>query len=369
MFRSRITSRQDATGVHFLRVLPELRASQIEDYRNARRDGDVVYFSRHYDLGRSAVPGEFQPVTLLGAVRRVLTSDARTLELPEPVWARFAPHTVILAMAWRLNQLRRRRSGRARLYAIENNDPIVALLGRRIPSVLRTALSVALGIFIRTAYERIAYGSTGAKSAYESLPFVSAISNDVFLELPVGTKYAPVRSGTDPRAVFIGSLDRRKGVTTLVEAWPEVEAALASSHLTVVGAGPLDQDVARWASERPSSRSFLGQVEHSDIDRILDGSDIVIVPSERDGRWREQIGLPIVEGLARGLTVVTTDETGLASWLSDAGHIVIPSPSAPSKLASGIVAALSRPLSRREVIASLPPEEGRMRAARWLLEM
>jgi glycosyltransferase involved in cell wall biosynthesis len=357
-----------ATAVSFLRVLPELRASQIEDYRNGGSDGDVIYFSRHYDLGRSVVPAEFRHVTLRQAIRRVLASDARTFELPEPVWARYALHTVVLAIAWRLNRLKRRGPGRARLYAIENNDPVMALLGRPVPSALRAVLSLPLGMFIRVAYERIAYGSTGAKRAYESVPFVGAIANEVFLELPARTNDVPARPGSGSSAVFIGNLDRRKGVPTLLEAWPDVEAAMPASHLTVVGAGPLHDDVARWAKQRPSSRSFLGRVEHSEIDAILDEADIVVVPSERDGRWREQIGLPIVEGLARGLTVVTTDETGLADWLRDAGHVVISAPSTPSKLADGIDAALTRPVPRSEVIASLPKDEGRIRAARWLLE-
>lgn len=368
MFQPPITRRQQATDASFLRVLPELRASQIEDYLDGNRDGEIVYFSRHYDLGRSLIPAEFHLTTLRQAVRRVLSSDALTFELPEPMWARYALHTVVLAIAWRLNQLKRRRPGRARLYAIENNDPIMALLGRPVPAALRALLSLPLGIFIRVAYERIAYGSTGAKSAYESVPFVGAITNEVFLELPARTNDVSARTGSGSRAVFIGSLDRRKGVPTLLEAWPEVEAVMTASHLTVIGAGPLHDDVERWAKQRPSSRSFLGRVEHSEIDTILDDADIVVVPSERDGRWREQIGLPIVEGLSRGLTVVTTDETGLAEWLRDAGHVVIAAPSAPSELSTGIVAAFTRPIPRSDVIASLPKDDGRIRTARWLLE-
>ncbi|MBF4633038.1 glycosyltransferase family 4 protein [Agreia pratensis] len=327
----------------------------------------MIYFSRHYDLGSTEIPAEFHSATLGQAVKRVLTSDAETFELPEPVWARYALQTVILAMMWRVNRLWRGRLGRARLYAIENNDPIVALLGRSVPSALRAVLAAALGLMILISYERIAFGSEGAKSAYESLPFVNSITSDTFVELPARTGSLPARPSTASKAIFIGNLEPRKGLPTLLEAWPQVEAENPAFHLTIVGAGPFEQQVARWAAQKPSSRSFLGRVEHSHIDSLLDQSDVVIVPSERDGRWREQIGLPIVEGLSRGLTIVTTDETGLASWLRTAGHVVLASPSAPAELSRGVLVALSDPLPKQQVIASLPDEEGRVRAAHWLL--
>ncbi|SMG16089.1 glycosyltransferase [Agreia pratensis] len=368
MSQPQTASPRGATDVRFLRVLPELRASQVEDYRNAGRDGDVIYFSRHYDLGLSDIPPTFHSVTLGQAVRQVLRSEADTFELPEPFWARYAVHTVILALIWRINGLRRGRSRRARLYAIENNDPIMALLGRPVPAALRAVLAAGLGLFILLSYERIAFGSDGAKNAYESLPLVSSIPSGTFLELPTGATDLPTRSSPGSKAIFIGNLESRKGLSTLLEAWPQVENDHPASHLTIVGAGALEQRVARWAAEKAQSRSFLGRVEHSQIDPLLDQADVVIVPSERDGRWREQIGLPIVEGLSRGLTVVTTDETGLAPWLRSTGHVVVASPCSPAELAEGILSALECPLPQHDVVASLPREEARIQAARWLLE-
>lgn len=368
MSQPQTASRQGATDVQFLRVLPELRASQIEDYLSGGRKGDVIYFSRHYDLGRTEIPSEFHSATLIQAMKRVLNSDAQTFELPEPMWARYAIHTVALAVMWRINSLRRGRSSRARLYAIENNDPLVALMGRPVPSAMRAVLAAALGLLILVSYERIAYGSDGAKKAYESLPFVSSITNDTFLELPARTTGLPIKTSKGTKAIFIGNLEARKGLPALLDAWPQVEGHDPTYHLTVVGAGPMEQQVTRWAASNPSSRSFLGRVEHSEIDALLDEADVVIVPSERDGRWREQIGLPIVEGLSRGLTIVTTDETGLASWLRAAGHVVVASPSAPAPLSRGVLSALSDPLPKQRVIDSLPHEEGRVKAAHWLLE-
>jgi hypothetical protein len=39
--------------------------------------------------------------------------------------------------------------------------------------------------------------------------------------------------------------------------------------------------------------------------------------------WREQLGLPILEGLSHGSRIVTASETGLAPDLSRDGHFVI----------------------------------------------
>ena len=84
--------------------------------------------------------------------------------------------------------------------------------------------------------------------------------------------------------------------------------------------------------------------------------------------WREQVGLPLVEALSYGCTVVTTNETGLAGWLADHGHQVVPGAAATAELAAAVVRALRAPLTVGAVLASLPAEDGRLAADRWLFD-
>ena len=91
-----------------------------------------------------------------------------------------------------------------------------------------------------------------------------------------------------------------------------------------------------------------------------------VLLSQPTPTWREQVGLPVVEGLAHGCTVVTTTETGLAGWLAAHGHEVLP-PGAPD---GEVAAAVDRALGRRrpagDVLADLPAADGRLAADRWM---
>jgi hypothetical protein len=71
-------------------------------------------------------------------------------------------------------------------------------------------------------------------------------------------------------------------------------------------------------------------------------------------------------GLALGLTVVTTSETGLAEWLADNGHAVLPPNSSNVELSQVIAARLTTPLDRNVVLRSLPSSNGRIDADKWL---
>jgi hypothetical protein len=66
------------------------------------------------------------------------------------------------------------------------------------------------------------------------------------------------------------------------------------------------------------------------------------------------------------MTVVTTSETGLTSFLIAHGHHVISSSADPQALAREIRAALMAPLRRSTVQAALPERDGRLEADEWL---
>jgi glycosyltransferase involved in cell wall biosynthesis len=102
------------------------------------------------------------------------------------------------------------------------------------------------------------------------------------------------------------------------------------------------------------------------IHQLLASSQVLVLPCQPTPSWREQVGLPIVEGLSYGCTVVTTTETGLASWLAAAGHQVTSADATAEELAAAILAAVRHPLQAGDVLASLPDVDGRLAADDWL---
>jgi glycosyltransferase involved in cell wall biosynthesis len=97
--------------------------------------------------------------------------------------------------------------------------------------------------------------------------------------------------------------------------------------------GPGDRPVP------PGAEIRVG-VPRSEVHELLRSGAVVVMPSVRLRRWREQIGLPLVEGLAHGCRVVTTTETGLAEDLRTHPLVVLTRPGDPASLADGLRRAM-----------------------------
>jgi hypothetical protein len=72
------------------------------------------------------------------------------------------------------------------------------------------------------------------------------------------------------------------------------------------------------------------------------------------------------ESLSLGSTIVTTTETGLARWLTENWHFVVESQGSEIGFAAALERALLNPIDPATVQATLPAEDGRVVADRWL---
>jgi len=355
------------TGPASIRVVPELRAVHIERHQLGT-PAELLYFSANYDLTGTALRDGIRHVSLGAALRRLGGTAATTLEVCEPLWIREWPRHVALITTFKLAALIRRRRVTVCTYAMENNDIHRLVAGRRrLPRAAVTTASFIIGTAARLAIDCIVYASPAAHRAYTQLPFVNGIPFCVVLELP-----RPDNECSNPRplsAVFVGALENRKGVRELMQAWQRVEGIVPEAVLTIIGPGPLHLEVQKWAAADPSRRRVLGALPHEQARAELRRASVLVAPSVPDGRWREQIGLPIKEALAAGLTVVTTSETGLAGWLAENGHEVIDidgPTNLGARLAWALARALRSPLDRDTVRSALPSEDGRLTSDRWL---
>jgi glycosyltransferase involved in cell wall biosynthesis len=167
------------------------------------------------------------------------------------------------------------------------------------------------------------------------------------------------------RLVFLGAFDERKGVRQLLEAWPLVGDLVPDPELLLLGKGPL----LDWVRDRAGSLRGVSLVidpQREEIWSALSESRVLYLLSQPAPGWKEQIGLPIVEGLSVGLEVIASSETGIADWLTQNGHRVLGPDASAEAIAHAVAEALQTTRPRAEIVATLPDVDGRLVADRWL---
>jgi glycosyltransferase involved in cell wall biosynthesis len=348
--------------VSSIRVFPVIRSAHLEEIdRFAPRR--TLYFATNYDLDGREIPAHWQNVTALGALRIVLTAQADSLELFEPLWRTFLPIWFALALAQKC-----RRGSRPRVvgfFAIENSTLDALPAPTRVSRLATRVTAAALRVSIRHLVDRIVYGTQMSQDLYAAIIGPDGPESILSFDL-LARRVSAAPSKTPLSAAFVGQLHERKGISALMRAWEQVEASITGAHLTVVGDGPCRRIVESWSAQQPNSRAFRGATRHADVLRMLASTSVLVAPSQRHGRWREQVGRPMQEALAVGTTVVTTTETGIATWLSAHGHRVIEAPVVEHCLVDAVIASLKDPVPPDQVLASLPAQDGRLVADAWL---
>lgn len=163
------------------------------------------------------------------------------------------------------------------------------------------------------------------------IPDVRVIPN--FVTVPEAT---PPVCGTDPVAFTAGLISYRKGYDVLFDAWAQVVTAVPTARLLVAGP-PGDVEVP----ELPGLE-LLGAITRDEVLRILSMTRVGVLASRQEG-----LPMFVLEAMAAGRPVVTTDIEELAGVVADGGWIVPPGD------AEALAAALITPLAD-------PAEAGRV---------
>jgi glycosyltransferase involved in cell wall biosynthesis len=157
--------------------------------------------------------------------------------------------------------------------------------------------------------------------------------------------------GAGDYLLFVGTSEPRKGLDTLLDAL--AEPALKGQSLVVVGPrGWGGVDVRQEAGKRGVGDrvTVTGPVDDADLAALYAGASLVVMPSRAEG-----FGLPVLEAMALGVAVVTSDD--LAMREVGAGATRTFTVGDPSDLCSVIVRVLGDQGLRARMI-----EEGRSRA-------
>jgi glycosyltransferase involved in cell wall biosynthesis len=140
-----------------------------------------------------------------------------------------------------------------------------------------------------------------------------------------------------PYVLHVGTLEPRKGIADLVAAFDRLAGDQTELELVLAGgagwkAGPVMRSVAVARSRERIRR--LGYVADADVPALLRRARAVVYPSLEEG-----FGLPALEALACGTSLVTTSGTPMAEIAGDSALLV--PPGEPLALAAAIETAIS----------------------------
>lgn len=323
-----------------LRIVPNLRSWVVEEMPPGQL---LLFTSQIGDSDAALVEGNqaVRPFSWGRLLRALRDPDLELVEVAEPLWLGEwvrAVRYVLLLKLLRPN-LPGRRPVAVATYAIENLDAAERLSFRSLDhrpvlgAVVRRLVTAAVGVSL-LLLDVVVFGTSGAGENYHRT-FGRALRRTRWAVLPprldACTVCGPVgEARRDPTVLFLGTPSERKGFDVLMTAWQTAGAADRGWRLVV--ADPHGDETP----DLPPGVSIRTGLGRGTVHELLATSAAVAMPSVRRRRWREQIGLPLVEGLTHGCRVLTTTETGLADDLRGHPLVTLTTPGDPDSLAEGL---------------------------------
>jgi phosphatidylinositol alpha-mannosyltransferase len=172
--------------------------------------------------------------------------------------------------------------------------------------------------------------------------------------IPNGVDYARFATPVEPierfadgklNVLFVGRLEKRKGLKFLLRAWPYVRRQFKDARLIVVGDGRPRRGYERYCTRRGWSEvSFEGYVSDHDLVRYFQSCDVFCAPST----GQESFGIVLLEAMAAGKPIVASRIPGYAEVLADGVEGLLVEPKDHGELATALVRLLSdAPMRRR----------------------
>jgi phosphatidyl-myo-inositol alpha-mannosyltransferase len=157
-----------------------------------------------------------------------------------------------------------------------------------------------------------------------------------------------------PRLLFLGRIEPRNGLGTLLDAMPRILARYPGAVLTVAGDGPWRGYYERRARELGPSVRFAGQV-FADRPAYYGSADLYLCPTTI-----ASFGVTLLEAMACGTPMIVSDNLGFRSVVDGGAEAVLIPKDDPAVWADTTLALLGDP-ERRVAMG----RAGRAKAARF----
>lgn len=140
--------------------------------------------------------------------------------------------------------------------------------------------------------------------------------------------------------LFVGRMEKRKGLRFLLSAWLAVTAQYPNARLIVVGDGDLREDSERFvADNRLPNVVFAGFVANAELPRYYRTADIFCAPST----GFESQGIVLLEAMAAAKPIVASGIAGYRSVLTDGQEGLLVPPEDDTCLAVALARLIGDP--------------------------
>lgn len=128
--------------------------------------------------------------------------------------------------------------------------------------------------------------------------------------------------------LFIGRLTKEKGVYDLLYAIKLISLDPELRHLKIViaGSGPEKENMVRLVRELKIDHhvKLIGSFPYEEVPRLYHMANTFILPSIPVHFWQEQFGMVLIEAMASGLPVISTESGSIPEVVGDNGLLIQP---------------------------------------------
>jgi len=187
---------------------------------------------------------------------------------------------------------------------------------------------------------KIAVSKPAMEFASKYVPgYYNIIPNGVDLE-HFSSDVSPIDRFCDGKIniLFVGRLEKRKGLSYLLKAYQRVKGEIPDSRLIIVGPGiRLRHKYEKWV-RRSELRDviFMGHVDYDELPRYYKTADIFCAPAT----GRESFGIILLEAMAVGKPIVASNIGGYASIVSHGVDGLLVPPKDDKELAQALISLM-----------------------------
>ena len=189
--------------------------------------------------------------------------------------------------------------------------------------------------------------------------YYNVIPNGVDLE-HFSPDVSPIEEFCDGKQniLFVGRLERRKGLIYLIKAYQQVKREIPNSRLIVVGPGTrLRKPYEKWIKRNGlEDVVFVGYTSYDDLPRYYKTADVYCAPSTS----RESFGIVLLEAMAIGKPIVASSIDGYSRVVTDGEDGLLVPPRDSRALADALIYILSCDKLRQRM-----GDKGRLKAEEY----